>query len=480
MAFISNNFLLQNQTARTLYYKHAASQPIVDYHCHIPVREIAENRRFNNLFELWLEGDHYKWRAMRANGVDERYCTGEAPGYEKFLAWARTVPHTLRNPLYHWTHLELVRYFGIDELLDENTAPDIWKRANAQLSDGLTTHTILRKFNVEIVCTTDDPSDSLQHHHAVAEQELGTRVFPTFRPDRAFHTHDVPAFNSWVDGLGAAADTDISHLSHLLDALRKRHDAFHEHGCRASDHGLEVCFADFCNDAEATRLFATLRNGHTISPEDAARFASFMLLYSAHLDAEKGWVKQLHLGALRNANPPMLQRLGRDIGFDSIGDYRQGAALARFLGRLSEENALPKVILYNSNPADNYLFAAMVGNFQDGSAAGRMQYGAGWWFLDQKDGIEAQLNALSNTGLLTRFVGMVTDSRSWMSYPRHEYFRRILCNLLGREMEAGELPQDEELVGSMIERICYSNAKQHFGFQQTFRQAPSAASCART
>jgi glucuronate isomerase len=464
-AFITDEFLLQSPTARELYAKYAAAQPIIDYHCHIPAREIAENHQFRDLTEIWLEGDHYKWRAMRANGVNERYCTGEANPFDKFLAWAKTVPDTLRNPLYHWTHLELVRYFGIHELLNEETAAEIWNRANAKLATAeLSAQGILKKFNVQVVCTTDDPTDSLEHHRAIASQKISTRVFPTFRPDKVFRTQIPSEFNTWVDQLAAAADTQIGRLSELLDALRTRHDVFHQHGCRASDHGLETCPADFCSEAEAAGIFERLRRGRAISTEDQRRFASFVLLFTAHLDAEKGWVKQLHLGALRNANPPALLKLGRDTGFDSIGDWPQAGALAQFLGRLSEENALPKMVLYNLNPADNYVFATMAGTFQDGSIAGKIQFGSGWWFLDQKEAIEWQLNALSNCGLLSRFVGMLTDSRSFMSYPRHEYFRRVLCNLLGTEIEAGLLPRNENLVGRIVEAICYRNAAEYFPF----------------
>ncbi|HYY70517.1 MAG TPA: glucuronate isomerase [Terriglobales bacterium] len=465
MPFITDQFLLRNRTARRLYAEYAAGQPILDYHCHLSARDIAEDRRFRNLFEIWLEGDHYKWRAMRANGVAERFCTGEASDYEKFLAWAQTVPFTLRNPLYHWSHLELLRYFGIEQLLDPTSAREIWTRANRRLAEEyLSAQGILRKFQVKVVCTTDDPTDSLEHHRRAAGQKLQTQVFPTFRPDRAFQIADVSRFNVWIDKLAAAADVEISTLSDLLNALRKRHDVFHEHGCRASDHGLECCHSSFCSEAAAARIFSKARCGSAVSPEEAEQYASFLLLYTAQLDAEKGWVKQLHLGALRNVNPAMLRRLGADCGYDSIGDWRQIPPLAAFLARLSEESALPKIILYNLNPADNYPFATMAGNFQDGSTPGKIQYGAAWWFLDNKNGMEAQLNALSDAGLLARFVGMVTDSRSFMSYPRHEYFRRILCNLLGREMECGELPQDEKLVGKLIEAICYSNARDYFAF----------------
>jgi glucuronate isomerase len=465
MSFISDDFLLHNQTARRLFHTYAAEQPILDYHSHLPPRDIAENRQFQNLFEIWLEGDHYKWRAMRANGIDERYITGDASPYEKFLAWARTVPATLRNPLYHWTHLELKRYFGIGELLNESSAKQIWDAANAQLRSGdLNIQQILRKFRVTVECTTDDPIDSLEHHAQIAARPFGTQVFPTFRPDAILRTHDSAAFNSYVDRLAETANAHIANLSDLLAALDRRHEFFHQLGCRLSDHGLETCYADFPSDSEAIAIFAELRAGRAISPADSDRWASHLMLYFGHLDTKRNWTKQLHLGALRNNNPKMLVQLGRDTGFDSMGDWPQAEKLSRYLGRLAEENALPRIILYNNNPADNYVFATMIGNFQGSTCAGKVQFGSGWWFLDQKDGIELQLNALSNAGLLSRFVGMLTDSRSFMSFPRHEYFRRVLCNLLGREMENGELPNDEALIGSMISDICYNNAARYFGF----------------
>jgi glucuronate isomerase len=455
--FIHHDFLLENRTARSLYEGYAEAQPILDYHCHISAKDIAENRRFGDLFEIWLEGDHYKWRAMRANGVDERYCTGDAKPHDKFLAWAKTVPYTLRNPLYHWTHLELLRYFGIEDLLNEQTAPNIWRRANEQLSeDDLTAQGILRKFNVEVVCSTDDPTDSLEYHRAAADQGLRTQVFPTFRPDSVFRTEDPAEFNAWILKLERAADIDVARFSDLLRALRVRHDAFHEIGCRASDHGLDTGPAELCTEQQAAKIFDSVRSSRVPNPEEALQFASFMLLYTAHLDAEKGWIKQLHLGALRNANPHAFRTLGRDTGFDS------------------DETALPKMILYNVNPADNYAFATLAGNFQGGTP-GKIQFGTGWWFLDQKEGIEWQLNALSNTGLLSRFVGMVTDSRSFMSYPRHEYFRRVLCNLLGGEMERGLLPKDEPLIGNMIRDICYGNAAAHFPFPKPVSKEQRAA-----
>ncbi len=462
MPFITEDFLLHSATARRLYRQYAAPQPILDYHCHLSPRDIAENRHFRNLFEIWLQGDHYKWRAMRAHGVPERYCTGDAEPYEKFLAWARTVPATLRNPLYHWTHLELQRYFGIAERLDETSAPAIWKRANAALAaDDLTAHGILRKFRVEVVCTTDDPTATLEYHEQIAASPLGTRVYPAFRPDAVLHTTDPAAWNEWVDALEAAANVAISGCASLEEALRRRHDYFHQHGCRLSDHGLDYCFSEPCADAEAAAIFAQLRGGHRVTPAESAKFAAYLMLFFGCLDAEKNWTKQLHLGAFRNVNSAMTSKLGRDQGFDSIGDWPQAVALTTYLDRLAQQGALPKTIVYNLNPADNYVFATLVGNFQ-GCVPGKVQFGSGWWFLDQKEGIEWQLNALSNVGLLARFIGMVTDSRSFMSYPRHEYFRRVLCNLLGQEMESGELPDDEPLVGGMIQNICFHNAAAYF------------------
>jgi len=466
MPFIHEDFLLSNATARRLYHRYAEAQPILDYHCHLAPKDVAENRRFANLFEIWLEGDHYKWRAMRANGVEEQYCTGDADPYEKFLAWARTVPYTLRNPLYHWTHLELKRYFGIDELLDESTARRIWTAATEKLDgEDLRAQAILKKFRVKALCTTDDPTDDLAWHKMIRDSGLGTRVYPAFRPDKALNVHLPGLFNPWVDRLAAAADVEISSFQSLLDALRTRHDYFHEMGGRLSDHGLSRCFADFCPESVAAEIFDRARQGQAASPDDQCRFASFLMLYFGRLDAEKGWTKQLHLGARRNNNTRMFQQLGPDVGFDSIGDWLQADALGAYLDRLEQENALPKTILYSLNPADNYVLATMIGNFQDGRTAGKIQLGSGWWFLDQKEAIEWQINALSNCGLLSRFVGMLTDSRSFMSYPRHEYFRRVLCNLIGRDIENGEIPDSDELVGPMIENICYGNAKRYLGLE---------------
>jgi glucuronate isomerase len=464
MSFIGDDFLLETKASRELYRKYAAGQPILDYHCHLSPADIAEDRRFNNLFEIWLEGDHYKWRAMRANGVAERYCTGDAEPYEKFSAWASTTPHCLRNPLYHWTHLELKRYFGINEQLGPTTAQAIWSRANELLRhDGLSAHGILAKFDVRALCTTDDPADDLNHHATIASSRLETRVFPTFRPDRALAVHQPEGFNLWVERLSKAADIETGCLRGFLDALRKRHQDFHAMGCRLSDHGLPQCFSDPCTEHEAASIFDKVRSGRIISSAEHSQFASFMMLFFGHLDAEKGWTKQLHLGALRSVSARAAVSPGPDSGFDSIGDLPQARALGKYLDRLDMESALPKMIVYNVNPSDNYAIATLIGNFQGGSSPARLQWGSAWWFLDQKEGMEWQLNTLSNTGLLSRFVGMLTDSRSFMSYPRHEYFRRLLCNVLGREMESGELPNDEQLIGGMVRDICYGNACRYLG-----------------
>ena len=463
--FLPEDFLLNTKWARTLYFDHAVDQPIFDYHCHLPPDQIAANRQFENLFQIWLAGDHYKWRAMRSNGVPEDLITGaKTSDYDKFLAYARTVPHTQRNPLNHWSHLELRRYFGIDLMINEANAPKIWKLANAKLAKPeLSVHGILKKFKVAVVCTTDDPVDDLAHHAAIKKSKLATKVYPAFRPDKALGVGSPAAFNPWCDQLAARANVDIRDLSSFLDALKQRHDFFHSMGGRLSDHGME-CIPDAdCTEREAAEIFARVRGGTAATPEQAAKFAWFMMLFFGRLDASRGWTKQLHLGALRNNNSRLLKRLGADAGVDSIGDFPQARGLSRYLNQLESEEKLPKTILYNVNPADNYVFGTMIGNFQDGSLAGKIQFGTAWWFLDQKEGMEWQINALSNLGLLSRFLGMITDSRSFLSYVRHEYFRRTLCAMLGADIEAGLIPADRKLVGSMVENICYHNAANFFG-----------------
>ncbi|MCY4187588.1 MAG: glucuronate isomerase [Bryobacterales bacterium] len=462
MPFIHEDFLLQTEQAKRLYHGYAEDQPILDYHCHLPPADVASNRQFRNLFEIWLEGDHYKWRAMRANGVGEAWCTGEADPHEKFMAWAKTMPHTLRNPLYHWSHLELKRYFGFDGLLDESNAGEVWRSCNDLLTtDSLRVFGILRKFDVRALCTTDDPTDSLAHHREIAASDLETKVYPAFRPDKALAVDRPDAFNAWVARLEQAADCEIRSFSHFMDALEQRHEFFDKMGCRLSDHGLDHALSNFPPESSAASIFGAARRGTAATPEQRAQFAAHMMLRFGQLDAAKGWTKQMHLGARRNNNSRGFRAAGPDTGFDSIGDWPQVDSLGRYLDRLDREDALPRLILYNNNPNDNYTFATMLGNFQDGRLPGKMQFGSGWWYLDQKEAMEWQLNCLSNVGLLSRFVGMLTDSRSFMSYPRHEYFRRVLCNLLGNDMANGELPDDEALVGDLVQRLCFRNVRDY-------------------
>jgi glucuronate isomerase len=462
VSFIHSEFLLQSAAARQLYHRYAENQPILDYHNHLSPRDIAEDRRDNNHAEIWLEGDHYKWRALRANGIAEELCTGTAAPYDKFMAWARTVPHTLRNPLYHWTHLELKRFFDIDELLNESSAAQVWARANERLRDpALSARGILKSFGVTALCTTDDPADSLQYHRAIAAADMSTRVYPTFRPDRALAVHQPAQFNAWLLQLGRRTNIEIDKLPQLLQALETRHSAFHEVGCRLSDHGLAQAPSQFAGEAEATAIFDSARAGVAATPQQQARFSGFLMLFLGRLDAARGWTKQLHLGPLRNVNSRAFAAIGPDAGFDTMSDWPQVEGLVAYFNRLDAENALPRTIIYNLNPAYNLALATVIGNFQDGTIAGKMQFGAAWWFLDTRQGIEDQLNALSNVGLLSRFVGMLTDSRSFLSFARHEYFRRVLCNLLGRDMEGGELPNECELVGDMVSRICHSNATEY-------------------
>jgi glucuronate isomerase len=466
LTFIENDFLLQTATARRLYHDHGAKQAVIDYHSHLPASEIATQRRFQNLSEIWLEGDHYKWRAMRVNGIDERYCTGDATPFEKFLAWAKTVPQTLRNPLYHWTHLELKRYFGIDDLLDEQSASKIWDNVNSQLNSGeVTGLSILQKFDVKVLCTSDDPCDDLQFHSAINEKKAGVRVYPTFRPDRALTVDDPDGFNAWIRELEQRTNVSVSSIQELCEALQRRHDSFHECGGRLSDHGLPYCYARPCSESRASEILQKARTGQAATREEQEGFASYLMLFLGHLDASKGWTKQLHLGALRAVNTARVRELGTHSGFDAIGDWPQAEAFCAYLNGLEREKALPKVVVYNLNPADNYLFATAIGSFQSACIPGKIQLGSGWWFLDQKEGIEWQINALSNAGLLSRFIGMVTDSRSFMSFPRHEYFRRILCNILGDEVEKGLLPNDEMLLGTLVKNVCFENARQYLTLQ---------------
>jgi glucuronate isomerase len=463
--FLDEDFLLQTATASRLYHEFAKEMPIIDYHNHLPPDQIASNKNFENLSQIWLYGDHYKWRAMRANGINESYCTGDKSDYEKFEKWAETVPYTLRNPLYHWTHLELQRYFDVHETLSPKTARKIYEECSAKLqTPAYSVRGLLNKMNVKVACTTDDPLDSLAYHQDIIKQgNCSTKVLPTFRPDR-FILIENPNYASSIEKLGVVVNTEITDFAGLLSALKSRADFFASLGGRLADHGLEQIYAaDFTEEA-ADKTFKKVLASQNITAEEALIFKSAILHHLGVMYHQLGWTQQFHLGALRNNNARAMRLLGPDTGWDSIGDWSQAASLSKFLGRLDEYDQLAKTIIYNLNPKDNELMATMIGNFNDGSSAGKIQFGSGWWFLDQKDGMERQMNALSNMGLLSRFIGMLTDSRSFLSFPRHEYFRRILCNLLGNEIENGELPNDIEWIGQMVQNICYNNAQEYFKF----------------
>jgi len=467
MPYLDEDFLLHGPSARRLYHEVAAKQPIYDYHSHLSAAAVAENQRWTDPAGLWLGEDHYKWRLMRANGVDERLITGDASPREKFDAWAATVPRALRNPIYDWTHLELRRCFDIDLQLGPETADAVWEQACERLAEpDFSVHGILERFDVRMIGTTDDPADPLDHHQAAADCGTPCRVLPTFRPDVAFAVDQPGRLTPWIDRLQMVADTDISQLSDLLNALTRRHDHFHAAGCRLSDHSFDRCPELHCDDADAAIIFEKARSGTAADPVETEKFQFFLLCFLGRLDAARGWTKQLHLGPARNVHPRMFAEVGADAGFDTIGDARQGPGLLHYLGALAAEDALPRMVLYNINPRDNYLFAAMTGAFQDGGTPGKIQFGSGWWFLDTKEGMEMQLNALSNCGLLSRFVGMLTDSRSFLSFPRHEYFRRILCRLVGGEVDRGELPDDFELLSRLIADVCAGNARRYFELEE--------------
>jgi glucuronate isomerase len=463
--FLDEHFLLHTKAAQQLYHDYAKEMPIIDYHCHLPPEQIAGDHQFDNLTQAWLYGDHYKWRAMRTNGVDESYSTGNRPDWDKFQKWAETVPYTLRNPLYHWTHLELRRYFDVQETLNARTAKKIYDTCSEQLrTKEYSVRNLLRKMNVMAICTTDDPVDSLEHHLRLRQDGFEIPVLPAFRPDNAMNVDNPESFNAYIRKLEAATNIAISNFNDYLFALENRHDFFSSMGCTVSDHGLEEIYTEEFTGWEVESVFNKIRAGKWLNELERRKFKSAMLVHFAEWDWEKDWVQQFHLGALRNNNSRMAQRLGADTGWDSIGDFPHGRAVAKFLDRLDKDDKLARTILYNLNPADNEMMATMIGNFNDGSVAGKIQFGAAWWFLDQKDGMTKQVNALSNMGLLSRFVGMITDSRSFLSYSRHEYFRRILCNLFGEEMTNGELPNDIDWIGKVIKDICYYNAKQYFNF----------------
>ncbi len=463
--FLGADFLLETKTAERLYLDVAARLPIIDYHCHLSPENIANDRVFKNITEAWLEGDHYKWRAMRTNGVGEAYITGAKSPEEKFQKWAETVPDTFRNPLYHWTHLELQRYFGISEILNGKSATAIYEKSSDLLqTKAYSCRGLLKKMKVEVVCTTDDPLDDLRFHKQLKDENFSVRILPTFRPDKLYAVEDLDSYNHYLGRLGSTVGFSISKFENLLEASKSRVEYFHDVGCVLSDHGLEQLYEETASASEIDQIFSSILQRKALSPSEIRKFKMRMLLELSKMYHAKGWTQQYHLGAIRNNNARMLRTLGPDTGYDSIGDFSQVRPLSLFLNELDTTNQLAKTILYNLNPADNEAIATMIGNFNDGSVAGKIQFGSAWWFLDQKDGMERQINALSNMGLLSRFVGMITDSRSFLSYPRHEYFRRILCNLIGRDVENGELPNDLDWLGIQVENICYQNARSYFGF----------------
>ena len=465
--FMDENFLLRTDTAQYLYHNHAVKMPIIDYHCHLDPSMIANDRKFDNLGQIWLEGDHYKWRAMRTNGIDERFCTGkDTTDWEKFEKWAETVPYTMRNPLYHWTHLELRRAFGISKILNPATAAEIFAECTEKLcTPEYSARGLMRKFNVVAVCTTDDPVDSLEHHRALQKEGFEIKVLPTWRPDKAMAVENPVTYKAYVEKLSEVSGVHIRKYADLIEALQKRHDYFAQTGCKLSDHGIEEFYAEDYTQAEIDAIFNNVYSGNHLTRAEIISFKSALMVEGAKMDHAKGWTQQFHYGALRNNNTRLFNQLGADTGFDSIGDFTIAQNLSKFLNRLDTGNQLAKTILYNLNPHDNDMIATMIGNFQDGSMAGKMQFGSGWWFLDQKFGMEAQMNSLSSLGLLSRFVGMLTDSRSFLSYPRHEYFRRILCNLIGNDVENGELPVSElPFLGQLVENVCYYNALNFFNF----------------
>jgi len=465
--FLDENFLLQTETAQKLYHEHASKMPIIDYHCHLIPSMVANDHQFKTLTEAWLGGDHYKWRAMRTNGIDEKYCTGkDTSDWEKFEKWAETVPNTMRNPLYHWTHLELKTAFGIDKLLSPATAREIYDECTAKLqTPEYSARNLMRKYKVEVVCTTDDPIDTLEHHIKTIKDGFEVKMLPTWRPDKAMAVEDSANFRGYVEQLSIISGISISTFEDLILALRKRQDFFAEVGCKLSDHGIEEFYAEDYTDAEIKAIFNKVFGGQELTNLEVLKFKSAMMVIFAEMDWEKGWTQQFHFGAIRNNNTRLFNKLGADTGFDSIGTFNTAKALSKFLNRLDSQNKLAKTILYNLNPSDNEMIATMIGNFQDGTVAGKIQFGSGWWFLDQKDGMERQINSLSVLGLLSRFVGMLTDSRSFLSYPRHEYFRRTLCNLIGNDVENGLLPyQEMEFIGKIVEDISYNNAKSFFNF----------------
>lgn len=466
--FMDKDFLLQTETAQMLYHEHASKMPIIDYHCHLIPQMVADDHKFRSLTEIWLGGDHYKWRAMRSNGVAEKYCTGtDTTDWEKFEKWAETVPYTFRNPLYGWTHLELKTAFGINKVLNPNTAREIYDECTDKLQNDptYTARGMMRRYNVETVCTTDDPVDTLEWHKKTRESGFEIKMIPAWRPDKAMAVENPQNFKTYIEKLSEVSGINISKFQDVIDALQKRHDFFAENGCKLSDHGIEEFYAEDYTDAEIDTIFNKVYGGTELTHDEILKFKSAMMVIFAEMDHASGWAQQFHYGAIRDNNTKMFNLLGPDTGFDSIGQFNTAKSMSKFLNRLATNDKLTKTIIYNLNPADNEVVATMLGNFQDGTCPGKIQWGSGWWFLDQKDGMEKQMNALSLLGLLSRFVGMLTDSRSFLSYPRHEYFRRVLCNLVGRDIENGEIPVSEmDRVKQMIEDISYYNAKNYFNF----------------
>ena len=463
-SFLDENFLLQSETARLLYHDYAKQMPIIDYHNHLPPNEIVEDRQFENISKVWLYGDHYKWRAMRTCGVNERFITGDATDLEKFQKWGETVPYTMRNPMYHWTHLELQRYFDEYRVLNAETAADIYHTTSAKVNTPeYSVQNLMRKMNVEVACTTDDPADSLEYHLKFDSAKAGIKMLPAFRPDK-YILIDNPNFSSFIQKLGEVVGFELNTFEDLLRGLRQRADFFVTLGCQLCDHGLEQLYAEDFTDEAANAIYKKALNSEKLTENEALLYKSAILHHLGEMYHALGWTQQFHLGALRNNNTRMLRQLGPDTGWDSIGDFKQAAALSKYLGRLEDNNRLSKTIIYNLNPADNEIFATMIGNFNDGTLAGKVQWGSGWWFLDQKDGMTKQINALSNMGILSQFIGMLTDSRSFLSFPRHEYFRRLLCNIFGEDVENGELPNDTAWLGKLVQDICYYNAKNYFNF----------------
>ncbi|PZX55483.1 glucuronate isomerase [Algoriphagus ratkowskyi] len=464
-SYLSDDFLLRNDFAKTLYHQYAKDLPIIDYHNHLPPAEVNTNRKFENISKIWLAGDHYKWRAMRTFGINEKFITGDSSDEEKFKQWAKTLPHTLRNPLYHWSHLELKRYFGIDELLSEANATEIYSHCNNVLKqDSFSTQGLLAQMKVEVICTTDDPIDSLDQHVSFHKQGTELGMYPAFRPDKSFAVENASTYTTYIASLAASVNFEISSYEKLLEAMSKRIDYFHERGCRLSDHGLEQLYFFKENTYSIETIFSQVTSGKELSKQEVDFFKFTTLLALCKMYHAKGWVQQFHLGALRNTNSRSLRILGADTGFDSIGDFDQATSMCGFFNELNTEDQLCKTVIYNLNPRDNEVFATMIGNYNDGSVRGKIQFGSGWWYMDQKDGMEKQINTLSNMGLISCFIGMLTDSRSFLSFPRHEYFRRILCNLFAEDVANGELPWDEKWLGGIISDICYHNAKQYFDF----------------